>query len=245
MTGAGRGIGAAIVAALADLGAAITVIGRTAETLEAVAAAPPTDTHAAVADVTDGGAVASAFAGAAAALGPVDILVNNAGIAASAPFQRLDADHWSRVLAVNLTGVYHCTSAAYPGMLDRGHGRIVNIASIAGLRGYAYTAAYCAAKHGVIGLTRALAMESARRGVTVNAVCPGYTDTDMVAQAVATIRAKTGRSEDEAMAELTRFNPQGRLTRPQEVADAVTWLCLPGSDGITGQAIVVAGGEVM
>ncbi len=245
VTGAGRGIGAAIAAALSGGGATVTLHGRDAAALDAVAGALPTDTQLAIADVTDPDAVYAAFRGAEAALGPVDILINNAGIAASAPFRKLDAEHWNRILAVNLTGVYHCTRALLPGMAERGWGRVVNVASVAGLRGYAYTAAYCAAKHGVIGLTRSLAIEHARTGVTVNAVCPGYTETDMVTQALDTIRSKTGRSEDEALAELTKMNPQGRLTRPDEVAGAVLWLCDPGSDGITGQAIAVAGGEIM
>ena len=245
VTGAGRGIGAAIVNMLASQGAKIALSGRDAAALDDVAASLPTDTHVAIADVTDAKAVERAVADAEDALGPIDILVNNAGIAASAPFRKLDAEHWNRILSVNLTGVYHCTQAALPGMADRGWGRIVNVASVAGLRGYAYTAAYCAAKHGVIGLTRSLAMETAKSGVTVNAVCPGYTETDMVSQALENIRAKTGRSEDQALAELTKFNPQGRLTRPDEVANAVAWLCDARSDGITGQAIVVAGGEIM
>ncbi len=245
VTGAGRGIGAAIANALAAEGAKLTLTGRNQEALDRLAGELPAESFVTVADVTDPATIASGFAEAEEALGPVDILVNNAGIAASAPFRKLDAEHWNRILAVNLTGVYTCTHAILPGMVERGWGRVINIASVAGLRGYAYTAAYCAAKHGVIGLTRSLAIEHARTGVTVNAVCPGYTETDMVTQALDTIRSKTGRSEDEALAELTRMNPQGRLTRPDEVAGAVLWLCDAGSDGITGQAIAVAGGEIM
>jgi NAD(P)-dependent dehydrogenase (short-subunit alcohol dehydrogenase family) len=149
------------------------------------------------------------------------------------------------MLAVNLTGTYLCTRAALPEMVARGTGRIVNVASTAGLVGYAYVAAYCAAKHGVVGLTRALALECAKSGVTVNAVCPGYTETDLIREAVAGIVHKTGRSEAEARAALVARNPQARMVQPAEVANAVLWLCLPGSEAITGQAIAVAGGEVM
>jgi NAD(P)-dependent dehydrogenase (short-subunit alcohol dehydrogenase family) len=191
--------------------------------------------------VTDADGVAAAFARA----GAVDILVNNAGQAASAPFGRTDAALWQRMLDVNLTGAYHCTQAALPGMLDAGWGRVVNVASTAGLTGYRYVAAYCAAKHGLVGLTRALALEVASRGVTVNAVCPGFTDTDIVADAVANIVRKTGRTAIEARAQLAAANPQGRLVQPDEVAHAVAWLCMPGAAALNGQAIAVAGGEVM
>jgi NAD(P)-dependent dehydrogenase (short-subunit alcohol dehydrogenase family) len=157
----------------------------------------------------------------------------------------MDRDHWDRMLGINLTGVFLCCRAVLPGMLQRQFGRIVNIASTAGLRGYAYVAAYAAAKHGVIGLTRSLALETARRGITVNAVCPGYTETDMLERTIANIQAKTGRTAGEARAELTRSNPQDRLIQPEEVAAAVVWLCGPGTASVTGQSIVVAGGEVM
>ena len=196
-------------------------------------------------DITSADSVAQAFAAARAAAGPVAILVNNAGQAESVPFHRMDAAHWQRMLAVNLTGTFTCTQAALPDLLAAGAGRIVNVASTAGLRGYAYVAAYAAAKHGVIGLTRSLALELAAKGITVNAVCPGYTDTDIVRDSVARVASKTGRSTAEAQAEFVRGNPQGRLVSPAEVADTVAWLCGDGAAAVTGQSISVSGGEVM
>ena len=245
MTGAGRGIGAAIAGRLAALGASLTLLGRTPATLEATAADCAGRVQCITGDVADPASVAAAFGRAVEAFGPVDILVNNAGVAHSAPFARIAQADWQRLIAVNLTGTLLCSQAVLPAMLERGFGRIVNLASIAGVRGYPYVAAYCATKHGVIGLTRALALETAKRGITVNAVCPGYTETDMATQAITTIRQKTGRSEAEAVAELARFSPQGRLMQPGEVAAAVAWLVLPGAEGVTGQSIVVAGGEAM
>jgi NAD(P)-dependent dehydrogenase (short-subunit alcohol dehydrogenase family) len=201
--------------------------------------------HVAAADVTDPAQVEAAIASARTALGPIDILVNNAGAAESAPFGKVTPDAWRAAMAVNLDALFLTTQAALPDLKAAEHGRIVNIASTAGLKGYAYTAAYVAAKHGAIGFTRALAAEFARTKLTVNAVCPGFTETELVARSVETIMARSGRTEDEARAELARFNPQGRLIDPREVADAVVWLCLPSSRSVTGQAIVVAGGEVM
>jgi NAD(P)-dependent dehydrogenase (short-subunit alcohol dehydrogenase family) len=174
----------------------------------------------------------------------VHILVNNAGQAASAKFTDTDEALWNRLIGVNLTGTYLCTREAVPDMLQAGFGRIVNVASIAGLRGAAYVSAYVASKHAVIGLTRALALEYASRNITVNAICPGYTDTDMVKQAVDNIKAKTGRSESEVLATLTASNPQRRLIAPAEISNAVLWLCRPGTESVTGQSIVIAGGEV-
>ncbi len=241
ITGGGRGIGAAVADALAGLGADLTLVGRDAAVLEAKAAGiPGVSVTAIVGDVNDEESMAAAFERA----GPVSILINNAGIAESAPFARIDDGHWERTIATNLTGTFRCTRIAYPAMAKAGWGRIVNIASTAGLKGYAYTVAYCASKHGVVGLTRALAMEAARTGVTVNAVCPSFTDTDMATRAIANIVAKTGRGEDEALKELASINPQGRLVLPEEVAETVAWLCLPSSAAITGQAIAIAGGEV-
>lgn len=251
ITGGGRGIGAAIAAALAGQGAQLTLMGRTLAQLEERAATLRTlggescEVHCEAVDVADESSVVAAFAAATRRLGPVAVLVNNAGQAGSAPFLRTDRALWQQMLDVNLTGTYLATRAALPDMLAAGWGRIINVASTAGEKGYPYVSAYCAAKHGVIGMTRALALEVAHKHVTVNAVCPGYTDTDIVRDAIANIREKTGRSEAEALAELAKHNPQGRLVRPEEVANAVLWLCLPGSEAITGQAISVSGGEVM
>jgi NAD(P)-dependent dehydrogenase (short-subunit alcohol dehydrogenase family) len=243
ITGGGTGIGAAIARALAAEGAALTLVGRRREKLEAVAA----ELGALVtpADVTDRESVDRCFALARDTHGPISILINNAGGAESAPFARVSASAWRATMAVNLDALLHCCQAALPDLLAGEAGRIVTIASTAGLKGYPYSAPYVAAKHGAIGLTRALAVELAATSITVNAVCPGFADTDLAVESVERIVRKTGRSETEARAELARFNPQGRLIAPEEVASAVAWLCLPESGSITGQAIAVAGGEVM
>ncbi len=242
VTGGGRGIGRAIAAALARAGATVTVVGRNPVPLEATVAAGEAH-HFAVADVTDEAAVRAAIA-TAAARQPIDILIANAGAAESAPFHRSEAALFRRMIDVNLMGVVHAVQAVAKPMAERKSGRIVAIASTAGLKGYGYVSAYCAAKHAVIGLVRSLALELAPTGVTVNAVCPGFTDTDLVAESLDTIMKKTGRSREEASAELARHNPQGRLVSPAEVADAVLWLCCPGASAVTGQAIAVAGGEI-
>jgi len=245
VTGAGRGIGAAIARALAGEGANVTLLGRTVESLQrAEKDLSGVRTHCVTADVASAEAVATAFSAASAALGPIDILVNNAGRAGSAALQKTGDDLWQSLLAVNLTGTFNCMREALPGMLKLGFGRIVNVASTAGLVGYRYVGAYCAAKHGVVGLTRAIALEVATRGITVNAVCPGYTETNLLADAVSNIVSSTGMTSEAARAELLKGNPQRRFVTPAEVANAVLWLCAPGSESITGQAIPVAGGEV-
>jgi 3-hydroxybutyrate dehydrogenase len=242
VTGGGRGIGRAIAASLVQAGAVVTVLGRHRAALDDAIAAGAAH-FAAVADVADQAAVGAAIAEAAIRQ-PIDILVANAGVAESAPFGKSDAALFGRMMDVNFMGVVHAVQAVLPAMKDRRYGRIVAVASTAGLKGYAYVSAYSAAKHAVIGLVRSLALELATTGVTVNAVCPGFTDTDLVAGSIDNIMKKTGRSHDEAVAELARHNPQGRLVTPAEVADTVLWLCGEGAGAITGQAIAVAGGEV-
>jgi NAD(P)-dependent dehydrogenase (short-subunit alcohol dehydrogenase family) len=245
VTGASRGIGAAIAAALAAEGVRVSLLARDEKTLATVARhLGAAQSQAVTADVTDPDSVHRAFAAARARFGPVEILINNAGQAASAKFTDTDASLWNRILGVNLTGTYLCAREAVTDMLKGGFGRIVNIASIAGLRGAAYLSAYVTSKHAVIGLTRSLALEYAARNITVNAVCPGYVDTDIVKNAIANISHKTGRSAEEARATLVATNPQGRLVTSEEVADATLWLCRPGSGSVTGQSIVLAGGEV-
>ncbi|NML45832.1 SDR family oxidoreductase [Ramlibacter sp. G-1-2-2] len=246
VTGAARGIGAAIARALAEEGARLTLLGRNREALAALAKALPGEGHGFVlADVASEDQVRAAFQQARAARGPIAILVNNAGQAESSPFGKTTLELWQRMLNVNLTGSFLCAQAALSDLLASGHGRIVNIASTAAQRGYAYVSAYVAAKHGVLGLTRSLALELAKKNVTVNAVCPGYTETDILRESIANVVAKTGRSEEQARAEFASGNPQGRIVQPQEVADAVRWLCGDGASAITGQAISVSGGEVM
>jgi NAD(P)-dependent dehydrogenase (short-subunit alcohol dehydrogenase family) len=237
VTGGGSGIGAAIALALAEAGARTVICGRRREALQSTAARHNNiDTR--TADVTDPDSVAQLYAN-----GPFDIVVANAGGAQSAPFEKISPAHWNETVNVNLTGAFQTVQPAIAAMRTRGWGRIIFIASTAGLKGYAYVAPYVAAKHGVVGLARALALETAKEGITVNAVCPGFTETPMLERAVERIAATTKRSAADARVALAANNPQGRLVKPQEVADAVLWLCADGSAGITGQAISISGGE--
>lgn len=240
VTGGGSGIGAATARALAAEGAAVTLIGRRMDPLEAVAAAL-SRACAIAADVTDPAAIKRAFAAAREASGPIDILVNNAGDAVTQPFAKANFDAWRAMFAVNVDGAWHCTRAALPDLKAAPSGRVINLASTAGLKGYAYATAYTAAKHALIGLTRALAIELAGTQVTVNAVCPGFTNTPLADAAIADIEARSG---GDGRAALAAFNPQQRLIEPEEVAATIVWLALPENRSITGQAIVVAGGEL-
>jgi NAD(P)-dependent dehydrogenase (short-subunit alcohol dehydrogenase family) len=245
VTGGGTGIGRAIAMRLAAAGARVTVVGRRREPLDDTVAALGTSVATAVtADVTDEAAIRAAFDAAIAAHGPVTILVNNAGGAPSAPVGKTTLALWNDVLAVNLTGTFLCAREFVARLPKDRAGRIVNVASTAGLKGYPYVTAYCAAKHAVVGFTRSLALELAKRPVTVNAVCPGYTDTALVDGAVDKIVAATGRDAADVRAELARANPQGRLVQPAEVAETVHWLCLPESAPVTGTVVPLAGGEV-
>jgi 3-hydroxybutyrate dehydrogenase len=242
VTGGGRGIGREIAATLARAGATVTALGRTRATLDEAIAAGAAH-FAGVADVADQAAISAAIAEAAGRQ-PIDILIANAGIAESAPFARSDAALFRRMMDVDFMGVVHAVHAVLPGMKDRPYGRIVAIASTAGLKGYAYASAYSAAKHAVVGLVRSLALELSSTRVTVNAVCPGFTDTDLLSGSIDNIMQKTGRSHEQAVTDLAKRNPQGRLVTPAEVADTVLWLCGEGAGAITGQAIAVAGGEI-
>ena len=247
MTGGGRGIGAAIAGQLAAAGASVLVAARSRHEVEAVAAdlrVAGSRAVAATCDVSDPGAVSELARMASKTLGDVDILVNNAGVAFAAPIHRTSLEDWNRLLSVNATSAFLCVQAFLPGMLERQRGRVVNIASTAGLAGDRYISAYAASKHALVGLTRAAAAETAARGVTVNAVCPGYVATGMTEASVARIAGTTGRSRDAALQALCERNPQGRLVDPHEVAAAVLYLCSDAARGINGVALVLDGGEL-
>jgi 3-hydroxybutyrate dehydrogenase len=242
VTGGGRGIGREIALQLVRTGATVSVLGRHRAALDDAVAVGAAH-FAGVADVADQASINAAIAEAAARQ-PIDILIANAGMAESAPFAQSDAAMFHRMMDVNFMGVVHSIQAALPSMKGRPYGRIVAIASTAGLKGYAYVSAYSAAKHAVVGLVRSLARELAHTQISVNAVCPGFTDTDLVSESIDTIMKKTGRSREQAVAELAKHNPQGRLVTPAQVADTVLWLCGEGAGAVTGQAIAVAGGEI-
>lgn len=250
ITGGGRGIGRAIALSFASEGASVAVLARTEREVERVAAEVRDECGVraihAVCDVGDSESVAQGFARISAEFGRgADILVNNAGIAESAPFIKTENELWQRHLAINLSGTFYCMRAALPAMLERGWGRIINISSIAGKTGAPYIAAYTASKHGVIGLTRSCAMEVATRGVTVNAICPGYVETDMTERAIENITTKTKKSPDEARAFLEQLSPQQRLVTSEEVAEVALLLASHAGRGINGQAINVDGGSVL
>ena len=243
ITGGGTGIGAAIAKALAGEGAAVSLVGRRREPIEALASKFP-NAMAIPTDVTDEVQASDMIQAAELACGPVSILIANAGSASSAPFAKTSLAAWQAMIDVNLTGTFLATRAVLPAMTEAGFGRIVFVASTAGLKGYSYVAPYCAAKHGVVGMAKALAVEVAKDGITVNAVCPGFTETPMLEASISNIMDKTGRSEADVRAALMSDNPQARFIQPGDVAATVLWLCSPGAEAINGQAIAVAGGEI-
>jgi NAD(P)-dependent dehydrogenase (short-subunit alcohol dehydrogenase family) len=241
VSGGGSGIGRAVAISLAEAGVAVTICGRNAAPLDAVAVGNP-NIHAHVADVADEASVAALYEAAEAARGPFDIVVANAGIASSAPAYRTTLEDWNRILNVNLTGAFLTVRPALKGMAERGRGRIVFIASVAGLRGSAYVAPYVASKHGVVGLMKSLSVELLKTGVTVNAICPGYVQTEMLEESIRRVMEKTGRGEEEARRGFAEINPNHRLVQPEEVAAAAMWLVSDAAISVTGQTIAISGG---
>lgn len=241
VTGGATGIGKATALALAEAGVEVTICGRRAEPLEAVAALNPR-IHAMTADVTDEASVQALYTQAQALRGPIEIVVANAGIASSAPAHKTSLAEWNRILDVNLTGAFLTVRPALAGMAERKRGRLIFIASVAGLRGSAYVAPYVASKHGVVGLMRALAAELLKTGVTVNAICPGYVETEMLEESIARVMEKTGRSQEQAREGFAAFNPNHRLIKPEEVAGAVLWLASDAAISVTGQPVAITGG---
>ena len=249
ITGGSRGIGASISNALAALGASITIISRDIDKLKLQARHLEKKFKSSVfyasADITDGNQIKDSFAKSVASNGPINILINNAGIGKSMPFHKMNLEFWNETISLNLTSTFLCTQQVYEAMRKDGYGRIVNISSTVGLRGYPYITAYSASKHALMGLTKSLALECVKKGITVNAICPGYTETDLVTNAIDNIVQTSGKDVNEVKTEIENMSPMGRLIKPEEVAESTAWLCLPSSSSITGQAIVVAGGALM
>ena len=241
VTGGGSGIGAAIAAALGGAGAMVTIAGRRTAPLQEIAREHP-QIEGISCDVTDEASVTALFE-QAGRRAPVDIVIANAGIAESNPFDRTPLDQWQRIMDINLTGVFLTLREGYRGMKGRDYGRLIAISSIAGVRGYGYVAPYCASKHGVVGLVRALARETAGKGITANSICPGYAETPMLERSVDTIRAKTGMNDEDARKSLSAANPAGHFIQPGEVASAALWLCGHEARSVTGQAITISGGD--
>lgn len=238
ITGGGTGVGAEVAQQFARAGYAVTIMGRTEATLQAQGLSYQ------VCDVTDVASVAAAFDAARAQLGPITVVVANAGAATSVPFAKMTAADLTSMIDVNLGGVFNVWQAAFPDMKAAGTGRMIAIASTAGLKGYAYVSGYCAAKHGVVGLTRALAQELAATGITVNAICPGFIETPMLERSIANIVDKTGLTAEDAARSLTKGNPQRRFIQTDEIAGTALWLCSDAARSVNGQALSISGGEI-